>query len=250
MSMAHTVKSYEEELNRLSADVLAMGGLVEVQLADAIQALIRRDGELAGRVIADDRRVDELEHRVDEQVTRIFALRQPMADDLRLVKTALKMANDLERMGDLATNTAKRTLALTQADPVALRSSIARMADVVQRMIKDVLDAFANRDAELAEAVRRRDSEVDEIYNGVFRALLTYMMEDSAYITPCTHLIFVAKNIERIGDHTTNIAEMVTYLIRGSVPAEERPKGDTTSMYGGGGGSGGGGAGDGKGATP
>jgi phosphate transport system protein len=233
MTLAHTVKSYEDELNRLTADILAMGGLVESQLAAAIQALIRRDGELAGRVIADDRRVDELEHRVDDQVTRILALRQPMADDLRLAKTALKMANDLERMGDLATNTAKRTLALTQSDPVALRASIARMADVVQTMIKDVLDAFARRDAELALGVRRRDSEVDEIYNGVFRALLTYMMEDSAHITPCTHLMFVAKNIERIGDHATNIAEMVTYLIRGTVPAEERPKGDTTSLYSG-----------------
>ena len=234
MTLAHTVKSYEEELNRLTADVLAMGGLVEAQLAAAIGALIRRDSELAGRVIADDRKVDDLEQRVDEQVTRIFALRQPLAEDLRLVKTALKMASDLERMGDLATNTAKRTLALTQADPVALRASIERMADVVQRMIKDVLDAFANRDADKAASVRRRDSEVDEIYNGIFRALLTYMMEDSAHITPCTHLIFIAKNIERIGDHTTNIAEMVTYLIQGRAPAEDRPKGDTTSLYSGG----------------
>ncbi len=233
MTLPHTVKSYEEELNRLRADVLAMGGLVEAQLAGAIQALVRRDGELASKVIADDRKVDELEHRVDDQVTRILALRQPLAEDLRLAKTALKMASDLERMGDLATNTAKRVLALTQADPVALRASIARMADVVQRMIKDVLDAFANRDAERAASVRQRDSEVDEIYNGIFRALLTYMMEDSGHITACTHLLFVAKNIERIGDHTTNIAEMVTYLIQGRAPVEDRPKGDTTAMFAG-----------------
>jgi len=233
MTAAHTVKSYDETLERLTRDALAMGGLVESQLASAIQALVKRDGELAMQVIGADHRIDELEARIDEQVTRILALRQPMAGDLRLVKTALKMSADLERMGDLAVNTAKRSLALTNADPVALRAAIARMADVVQAMIKDVLDAFAQRDADKAIAVRRRDSEVDEIYNGVFRALLTYMMEDSVYITPCTHLLFVAKNIERIGDHTTNIAEMVAYMVKGETPAEERPKGDTTSTFAG-----------------
>ncbi len=231
MATGHTVKAYDEELGRLTRDVLAMGGLVESQLASAIQALVKRDGELATRVIADDYKIDEIELRIDDQVTRILALRQPLAEDLRLVKTALKVASDLERMGDLAANTAKRTLALTHSDPVALRAAIARMADVVQTMIKDVLDAFANRDADKAMAVRQRDGEVDEMYNGVFRALLTYMMEDSVHITPCTHLLFVAKNIERIGDHTTNVAEMVTYLIRGRAPSEERPKGDTTSSF-------------------
>ncbi|MBM3585795.1 MAG: phosphate signaling complex protein PhoU [Alphaproteobacteria bacterium] len=233
MTAGHTVKSYDEALGRLTRDVLAMGGLVESQLASAVQALVRRDGELAAQVIANDQRIDELEIRIDEQVTRILALRQPMAGDLRLVKTALKMSSDLERMGDLAANTAKRSLALTQADPVALRAAIARMADVVQAMIKDVLDAFAQRDADKAIAVRQRDTEVDEIYNGVFRALLTYMMEDQAHITPCTHLLFIAKNIERIGDHTTNVAEMVAYLVKGATPAEERTKGDTTSTFAG-----------------
>ena len=231
MPTSHTVKAYDEELERLKRDMLAMGGLVEAQLAAAIQALVKRDGDMAMRVIGDDHKIDELELRIDEQATRMLALRQPMAADLRLVKTALKIASDLERMGDLAANTAKRSLALTQADPVALRAAIARMADVVQAMIKDVLDALADRDADKATAVRRRDGEVDEIYNGVFRALLTYMMEDSVYITPCTHLLFIAKNIERIGDHTTNIAEMVTYLVKGETPTEDRPKGDTTALY-------------------
>jgi len=233
MVSQHTVRSYEEDLERVTRDVLEMGGLVEAQLAAAIHALVRRDADLASRVINDDRRIDELEARVDEEVTRIMALRQPMAADLRLVKVALKMASDLERMGDLAANTAKRSLVLTQADPVALRAAIARMGEAVQVMIKDVLDAFAQRDADKALSVRRRDTEVDEMYNGVFRALLTYMMEDPSFITPCTHLVFVAKNIERIGDHTTNVAEMVTYLIKGETPPGERPKSDTTSTFAG-----------------
>jgi phosphate transport system protein len=233
MVSQHTVRSYEEELERVTRDVLEMGGLVEEQLAAAIRALVRRDADLASRVINDDRRIDELEVRVDEEVTRVMALRQPVAGDLRLVKVALKMASDLERMGDLAANTAKRSLVLTQADPVALRAAIARMGEAVQVMIKDVLDAFSQRDAEKALSVRRRDTEVDEMYNGVFRALLTYMMEDPSFITPCTHLVFIAKNIERIGDHTTNVAEMVTYLIMGETPEGERPKGDTTSTFAG-----------------
>ncbi|MGH6717968.1 MAG: phosphate signaling complex protein PhoU [Alphaproteobacteria bacterium] len=231
MPTAHTVKAYDEELARLSRDVLAMGGLVENQLATAIQALVRRDAELAGRVIADDEKTDAMEQRIDEQVTRILALRQPMAEDLRLVKTALRMASDLERMGDLAANTAKRTRALTQGDPAAPRAAVVRMAEAVQAMTKDVLDAFARRDVDKAMAVRRRDGEVDEMYNGVFRALVAYMTEDAAHVTPCTHMLFVAKNIERIGDHATNLAEMVTYLIRGTTPTEQRPKGDTTSTF-------------------
>jgi len=231
MPAAHTVKAYDEELERLNRDVLAMGGLVENQLAASVQALVKRDAELAASVIADDAKTDAMEQQIDEQVTRILALRQPMAEDLRLVKTALRMASDLERMGDLATNTAKRTLALSASDPAAPRAALARMAEVVQVMAKDVLDAFATRDVGKALAVRRRDGEVDEMYNGVFRALVAYMTEDAANITPCTHMLFAAKNIERIGDRATNLAEMVAYLIQGAAPAEQRPKGDTTATF-------------------
>jgi phosphate transport system protein len=224
----HTVKSYDEELNQMTGTILRMGGMVEQQLADAITALIKRDPELAARVIEDDKPVDKLEHEVDHQVMRLLALRQPMAVDLRLITASLKISSDLERIGDYAANVAKRAGALSQVEPMRPVAVIPRMSLIVQGMIKDVLDAYMARDAERALAVWRRDEEVDEIYNSLFRELLTYMMEDPRHITPCTHLLFIAKNIERMGDHATNIAETISFLVTGTPLDEARPKGDTT----------------------
>jgi len=224
----HTVTSYDDELNQMTGTILRMGGMVEQQLADAITALVTRDPELAARVIADDQPVDRLEHEIDHLVMRLLALRQPMAVDLRLITASLKISSDLERIGDYAANVAKRASALSQVEPMRPVAVIPRMSQTVQGMIKDVLDAYMARDAEMALAVWRRDEEVDEIYNSLFRELLTYMMEDPRHITPCTHLLFIAKNIERMGDHATNIAETIAFLVTGTPLYEARPKGDTT----------------------
>jgi phosphate transport system protein len=224
----HTVKRYDEELDQMTGTILRMGGMVEQQLANAIQALIKRDPELAQKVISDDKPVDRLEHEIDQQVTRLLALRQPMAVDLRLITASLKISSDLERIGDYAANVAKRASALAQVEPMRPVTVIPRMAQIVQGMIKDVLDSYMARDTDKALAVWRRDEEVDETYNSLFRELLTYMMEDPRHITPCTHLLFIAKNIERMGDHTTNIAETISFLVTGTPMHEARPKGDTT----------------------
>ena len=224
----HTVTSYDEELNQMTGTILRMGGMVEAQLADAITALIKRDPELAARVIAEDKPIDRLEYEVDHQVMRLLALRQPMAVDLRLITASLKISSDLERIGDYAANVAKRASALNQVEPMRPVAVIPRMSLIVQGMIKDVLDAYMGRDVDKALVVWRRDEEVDEIYNSLFRELLTYMMEDPRHITPCTHLLFIAKNIERMGDHATNIAETIAFLVSGKPLDEARPKGDTT----------------------
>ncbi|MBT4427869.1 MAG: phosphate signaling complex protein PhoU [Rhodospirillaceae bacterium] len=224
----HTVKSYDEELNQMTGTILRMGGMVEQQLAEAITALVKRDPELAARVIQDDKLVDRLEHEVDHLVMRLLALRQPMAVDLRLITASLKISSDLERIGDYAANVAKRAGALSQVEPMRPVVVIPRMSLIVQGMIKDVLDAYMGRDVDKALDVWRRDEEVDEIYNSLFRELLTYMMEDPRHITPCTHLLFIAKNIERMGDHATNIAETISFLVTGTPLDEVRPKGDKT----------------------
>lgn len=231
MTAEHTVKSYDEELDRMNNAVLEMGGLVERQLAASIDSLVRRDGDLASQVIIDDRRVDALEAEIDQLALRILALRQPVAVDLRTITASLKIASDLERMGDYAANVAKRSIALDAIDPMRLTRAISRMAGTVQGMIKEVLDAFRDGDVERAMVVWRRDEEVDESYNSLFRELLTYMMEDPRRITPCAHLLFVAKNIERIGDHATNIAEIINYAVTGTPVGEERPKGDVTPFH-------------------
>ena len=229
MTAEHTVKSYDEELNRMTNTILEMGGIVESQLSSAIAALMRTDTERAAEIIRNDRRVDALERDIDNLVMRMLALRQPMALDLRVITASLKISSDLERMGDYAANVAKRTLALSQSEPMRPLVGIPHMANRVQAMIKDVLDAYVDRDVERAVAVWRRDEEVDEIYNSLFRELLTYMMEDPRHITPCTHLLFIAKNIERVGDHTTNIAETINFMVEGRAISQDRPKGDTTS---------------------
>jgi phosphate transport system protein len=229
MPSEHILKAFDEELKRLDNLIARMGGLAETQLARAVEALERRDGELAAKVVEDDRAIDELEHEIDIASVRMLALRQPMAADLRSVIAALKISSDLERIGDYAANVAKRSIALSQAPLIAATGVVPRMARLAQAMIKDVLDSYGLRDVDRAVAVWHRDQEIDDMYTGLFRELLTYMMEDPRNIGPCTHLLFIAKNIERIGDHATNIAETVHFMVTGKRLWEARPKGDTTA---------------------
>tara|TARA_R110002095_G_scaffold167263_1_gene145116 strand:+ start:863 stop:1588 length:726 start_codon:yes stop_codon:yes gene_type:complete len=230
MSSGHIVKSYDEELESVRNTIVEMGGLAESQLEAAVRALTERNTELALKTIEGDKVVDELEHSVDNMAIRMLALRSPVADDLRLVISALKIASVLERVADYAANIAKRVVALNQGPTIAATSTIPRMGAMVRRMIDDVLTAYSNGDAELAHDVWVRDQEVDQLYNSMFRELLTFMMEDPRSITSCTHLIFMAKNIERMGDHMTNIAEIIIYQVNGEMPREPRPKGDKTSV--------------------
>jgi phosphate transport system protein len=226
----HIVRSYQEELALLDRRVAQMGGLAENALGQAFDALEKRDPRLAEAVIASDKAIDRLEREVDDQVVTMIALRQPLADDLRQVIAALRITSDLERIGDLAKNIAKRALAISQEPyPKPLMSGLRNMVERAMRQLKDVLDAYAERNSELALAVWRADEQIDAMYNSVFRELLTYMMEDPRNIGLCTHLLFGAKNIERIGDHTTNIAEIVHYLVHGEPITDDRPKGDQTS---------------------
>ena len=224
----HTVRSYDEELNALSAECARMGGLTEAQVADAITAVVKRNQELAGAVVARDDRLDVAERDIERRALRMIALRQPMADDLRRTVAAMKIANNLERCGDLAKNIAKRTLVIIESDPMTpLTRSIERMGKLVLQRLTAVLDAYARQDLERAIAVWSQDEDVDEHYNSLFRELLTYMMGDPRTITACAHMLFVAKNLERIGDHATNIAELVHYQITGDdMIAPERPKHD------------------------
>ena len=192
--------------------------------------MVRRDAETALKIKKADKKIDALEQQIDEQAIRMLALRHPMADDLRIVIVALKTAAVIERIGDYAKNIAKRTQVLSQYPELGAARTIKRMADLVLDMIRAVLDAYLARDAGKADAVRLRDTEVDDLHTSLFRELLTYMMEDPRNITPCTHLMFVAKNIERIGDHATNIAENVHFMVHGEMPEDARPKGDA-SVY-------------------
>lgn len=225
----HTVKSYEEELRHLANLIARMGGLVERQIAGAIEVVMRRDAVMAAGIVKADTKIDRLEAEIDEQVVRIMALRQPVAIDLRLVLGALRIAADLERSADYAKNVAKRAIALAEVAPLRPVHAIARMGAKVGEMLKDVLDAFARNDVEMAIAVWNRDEELDEMYSSLFRELLTYMMEDARNISGSTHLLFIAKNIERIGDHATNIAESVHFLVKGVPLRDARPKGDVSS---------------------
>ena len=230
MTTDHIVKSFDEELARLSDLISRMGGLAETQLEDSIEALQRRDSSLAEGAIEIDRVIDAHHAEVDELAIRLLALRQPMAADLRHIVTALKVAPIVERIGDYSKNVAKRTIALNQVPPVKPLFTIPRMGRLVREMIKDVLDAFSNADVEMARDVWARDKEVDDMYDSLFRELLTYMMEDARNITACTHLLFVARNIERIGDLATNVAELVHYQVEGEPLSEDRPKADEASI--------------------
>ncbi len=225
MTAEHIVKKFDEELNDLENIIAEMGGLAELQLADAIDAIVKRDPERAEKVIAWDARIDALERKVDQQAIRLLALRQPMAEDLRAIITALKTASIIERIGDYAKNIARRTMALSKAPSVNAVKTIVRMGSLVQAMIKNVLDAYVDRDAKKAEMVLRSDEDVDLLYTSLFRELLTYMMEDPRNITASTHLLFIAKIIERIGDHSTNIANNVIFMIHGTEPPD-RTKGE------------------------
>jgi phosphate transport system protein len=230
MPADHTVKSFDSELKRLIQEIAQMGGLAEAELSQAIDSLARRDSEAAAAVIESDRRIDAMEQDVSTLALRILALRQPMASDLREVVAAIKISSDIERIGDYSKNIAKRALQLNQLAPLRPVSSIPRMGRLAQQIVKDVLDAYVEKDANLALAAWRRDEEIDDLYTSLFRELLTYMMEDPRNIGPSTHLLFIAKNIERIGDHATNIAETVHFLALGRSIEETRPKGDTTNV--------------------
>lgn len=226
MANEHLFKRFDEELARLDSKISEMGGLAESQLARALQAIRERDTGLAESVIAADARVDSIEKDIQEHVLQMLALRQPMAIDLRHILSAVKMATTLERIADYAKNNAKRSLVLMQgATPPRAMSGIDRIGRLVQSLLKDVLDAFSKNDVAAAEAVWKRDEEIDDAYNGLFRELLTYMMEDPRTITAGTHLMFMAKNIERIGDHVTNIAELIVFRVTGASFATDRPKG-------------------------
>ncbi len=213
----HIVRSYDEELGRLDTLVARMGGLAEAQLECAVRALARRDSDLAGRVVANDSRIDSLDREMHATAVRLLALRQPAGVDLRTVVSCLTLSGDLERMGDYAANIGKRVLALNQVDQVATAHSVPRMGTLVQELVHEVVEAFLSRDAARARAVWRRDTAVDDVYASFFREAVTYMMEDPHNITACTHLMFIAKNVERIGDHCTNIAERVHFLVAGEV---------------------------------
>ena len=223
MASEHIVKSYDNELNRLNRTIVEMGGLAESQLAAAIHAFSVQDDVLSASVIEEDDKVDELNFDVDQFAVQLLALRQPMAEDLRSIVGALKISSDLERIADYAVNIAKRVIVMNEYPPAKLAASIPRMAGLVQPMIKDVLDAYVARDSKKAMEVWNRDIEVDDMYMSLFREFLTYMMEDPRNITPCTHLLFMAKNIERIGDHVTNIAETIYFLVHGKRMREHRP---------------------------
>lgn len=226
----HIVKSFDEELRRLREQILAMGGRAEAQLRDAVSALAKRDSDKAMHVIESDKGIDALEMTVAQDSLKILALRQPMAKDLREVIAAIKISADIERIGDYAKNIAKRTLQLNQQAPLKPTGSVPRMGELASKLINAVLSAYANDDAEGLIAAWRSDESIDEMYNSLFRELLTYMMEDPRNIGASTHLLFIAKNIERIGDHATNIAETVHFLVHGKPIDETRPKGDTTNV--------------------
>jgi phosphate transport system protein len=227
MPTQHTVRSYDSELEKVDRHILAMGGLVEDQLRNAIKALVEGDNDLARGVIARDQEIDDHEKEVDDLVTRIIALRQPLAEDLRRVKTALKVAANLERMGDLAANISKRSIVIEDVSHVPQREALRRLGNAVHGMAVDVVDAFRDGNADLARRVWNQDEQIDEMYNSVFLAILADMIADPKLIAPGTHIHFVAKNIERIGDHATNIAEMVAYMIQGQMPDDDRPKAST-----------------------
>jgi phosphate transport system protein len=221
----HTVKAYGDELAQLAAEIARMGGLAEAQVTDAVTSVARRDIGLARSVVERDVRLDQLQREIERKATRMIALRQPVASDLRRALSAMKLATDLERTGDLAKGIAKRALILAEGEPIQpLTRSFERMGRLVATRLHEVLNAFTAGELDGALAVWNTDDEVDEHYNALFRELLTYMMGDPRTISACTHLLFMAKNLERIGDHATNIAETIHYEITGDEIAGERPR--------------------------
>jgi len=230
MPNSHIVKAYDEELEELNRLIVEMGGLVESQLAAAIEVLVKHMPEEAKLVIAQDKKIDEMEVAIDHLATRLLALRQPMGEDLRNIVSALKMANNLERMGDYGKNIAKRTITIAHL-PILNKTSasVERMGEMVRLMIRETLDAFIRRDCDLAIKVIESDQQVDQINTSLFRDILTYMAANPDTATSCTHLLFIVKNIERIGDHTTNLAEQIYYSVSGKKMSETRIKEDKSA---------------------
>lgn len=230
LASTHIVTSYDDELNKIEALVLEMGGLVEFQLVNAVQAMMKSDVDLAATVISGDARINALEAEVNALAIRVLALRQPVAEDLRAIVMTLRIAGHLERMGDYAKNIARRANTITKSQSFfGSLSTLGRMADLVETHIKMSLDAYTQRDSDVAEHVRSEDEKVDLLHNSLFRELLTYMMEDPSHIGASMHLLFIAKNIERIGDHSVSISQEIIFLVTGSWPEDKRPKGDKTS---------------------
>lgn len=230
MPSEHIVRSFDTELRGLTRIIVQMGGMAENQLEQSIQAIVRRDSQLASQVMQDDRRIDALEQQIDVDAVAMLARRQPMASDLREIIGALKIASDLERIGDYAANVAKRAIALNQVPPVRPVNGLPRMGRLAHEIIAQVLDAYVDRNVDTALEAWSRDEELDDLYTSLFRETLTYMMEDPRNITPCTHFLFIAKNIERAGDHATNIAETIHFLVNGEAIRDRRPKGDSSSF--------------------
>jgi len=231
MQEQHIASAFDRDLEAIQAQIMKMGGLVEAAIMDGAKSLESRDEDLAERVRQADKAIDHLEEVINEEAARVIALRAPTAIDLRLILSVMKISANLERIGDYAKNMAKRTGVLAQMAPVSdSTSAVRRMAKEVGAMLKDALDAYIQRDAELAGDVIARDRDVDQMYNALFREFLTFMMEDPRNITACMHLHFIAKNVERMGDHVTSIAEQVVYLVTGEKPDEARPKADRTSL--------------------
>ncbi len=226
----HISSAYDEDLAALKQMLAQMGGLAEEQLGMAIEAMARRDVDTADDIIEADEKIDALEMAIEERAVVTIAKRQPVAQDLRQIMVAIRISSDLERIGDLAKNIAKRTHALSGGAPRRIMTGLKRMGHLALEQLQDVLDAYSSDNADKAMEVWRNDEEIDALYNSIFRELLTYMMEDPRTIGLCTHLLFGAKNIERIGDHCTNIAENIHYMINGTAIEEERPKKDQTSM--------------------
>jgi phosphate transport system protein len=229
----HTVSSFDEELKYLVRRIAEMGGVAERMVGEAVTALVNGDAALAQKVISEDAILDEAERQIDEKAVVIIAKRQPMASDLREIIGSIRIASDLERVGDLGKNIAKRVIAVqTMTQPKKLVRGLEHLAELALTQLKEVLDAYSTRSPQLANSIRERDDEIDAIYTSLFRELLTYMMEDPRNITACTHLLFCAKNIERIGDHATNIAETVYYIATGAQLSPDRPKEDETASVG------------------
>ena len=221
----HTLKFFGEELQQLKAEVARMGGLVEAQVADAIRAVVTRDVGLAQLVVERDLKLDHAQMEIERKAIRLIALRQPVAQDLRRTVAAMKLSWNLERTGDQAKNIAKRALVIAESEPMTpLTRSVERMGKLVLARLKEALDAYTNQDLEQALSVWKKDQEVDEHYNSLFRELLTYMMSDPRMIGPCAQLLFIGKNLERIGDHATNVAEMLYYEVTGEEIAGDRPR--------------------------
>ncbi len=227
----HIQSAFDRDLEGIQANIMKMGGLVEEAIRQGAQSLVTRDDELAETVRKGDTAIDALEELINEEAARVIALRAPTAVDLRLVLSVMKISGNLERIGDYAKNMAKRTTVLVQLKPVDENTNaLKRMAREVELMLKDALDAYVQRDADLATDIIERDREVDQMYNALFREYLTFMMEDPRSISACMHLHFIAKNIERMGDHVTSIAEQVVYLVTGERPEDSRPKADRTAL--------------------